>query len=241
MYWTTKRPQERVSNIHHHCHTKHSMYLYRIDDFTKANNRLSSEVAELKVKLQEKETVLAQLERDRKSLADSIEHLRYQVHSYDTDFMAERQSREQLMIENQKLNQQLKEREEQFSKFNNDFTTNKFAQDKLATDNSQLQQQLDQLTNECEQMRRSLQQKDERLTELSDQISTEFQIKETIITENQILKEQLQLKESEIDQLNSNLKTEREQHRMEASRFRERIHMLEQTVDVKQTELLQVR
>ena len=192
------------------------------------------------MKLQEKETVLSQLDRERKSLADTIEHLRHQVHSYDTDFVAERQSREQLIVDNQKLKQQLKEREEQFSKFNDDFTTNKFAQDRLTTDNNQLQQQIDKLTNECEQLRRSQQQKDDRLTQLSNQISTELQIKEHVLAENQTLKDKLELKESEIYRLNTDLDTERQQHRMEADRFRERIHTLEQTVDAQQKDLLQV-
>ena len=192
------------------------------------------------MKLQEKETVLSQMEQERKSLADTIELLQHQVHSYDSDYIAERQSREQLIVDNQKLKQQLKERGEQFSKFKDDFTTNKFAQDKLATDNNQLQQQIDQLANECEQLRRSQQQKDDRLAQLSNQIATELQIKEHMLAENQTFKDRLELKESEIYRLNTNLETEREQHRMEADRFRERIHTLEQTVEAKQNELFQV-
>ena len=85
----------------------------------KANKSLCSEAAELEVKLQVKEMELVQMEQERKSLTDTIEHLQLQVKSYDTDFTNERQAREQLVLDNQKLKQHLKERE-QFSRYNDD-------------------------------------------------------------------------------------------------------------------------
>ena len=214
--------------------------LHRVEDFSKANKRLSSEVAELKVKLQEKETVLAQLDRERKSLNDDIILLKQQVYTYDSDFVVERQSREQLIVENENLKRQLKDREEQFQRFNDNFTTSKFAQDKLSTDYDELQKHADQLKNECEQLKRERQQKDQRLSQLSDQIATELQLKEQVLIENRNLKDELKLKNSEIHRLNADLGSERHHHKTENDRLRDRIQTLEQTVSVKQTELLQV-
>jgi len=165
-------------------------------------NYFSQDYERLKVKLQEKDSALAQMSKD-------MEVLRQQVQAYVIDFEAEHQSREQLVLDNNNLKQQLKEREEQFSKFSDDFTTNKFAQ---ATDNDQLQQQLDQLTNDYEQMRRSQQQKDERLTQLGNQVITELQIKEHVLSENQNLKDKLQMIESKLHVLNTELSVGRQQY-----------------------------
>ena len=146
---------------------------------------------ELKVKLQEKDRALAQREKETKSLSEGMKMLQHQAQSYGK---AERQSREELVVVNQNLKQQLKEREEQFSRFNDELTA---TQHKLATDNNQLQQQIDQLT---EQLRRSQHQKDERL---SNRMTTELQIKEQ---ESQNLRNKLQMKEE--SKLNTQISVE---------------------------------
>ncbi|XP_065914435.1 golgin subfamily A member 6-like protein 7 isoform X2 [Dysidea avara] len=195
---------------------------------------LVNEVTELKVKLQEKDTALAQMMNEKKSWSEDMEVLRCQIHDYGTDFEAERQSREQLVVVSETLRQQLKEREEQFSKFSDEFTTNKFAQERLATDNNQLQQQIDRLYNQCEQLRRSQEQKDERLTQLSNQISAEVQLKESILAENQNLRDELQMKESKFYVSNTAFSIERQQFTTGTDRFS---HSLEEAVDVKQLQL----
>jgi len=219
---------------------KHNtVWLYRIDDLNNVNIRLSSDLAELNAKLQQKETAFSQLDMERKSCVDNIEHLKHQVDCYRNDFDAERNAREQLTMDNQRLKQQLKEREEQFHTFN-DFTTDRFAQERLSRDNDQLQRQIDQITSECEQLKKLQQQKDERLYQLSNQIATELQIKESVVTESQNLRDKLQAKEFEIHQLNNTISMERQQCTTEADRFREHIHSLKQTMDAQQKELLQV-
>ena len=202
-------------------------------DFSKDVERLGNELAELTVKLQEKETVLDQMQRERKTLDEDMKLLREQVNSYDTDFVAEHQSREKLVRDYQKLQQQLKEKEQQLYRFHDYFATNKFAQDELATDNNQLRQQIDQINDECEQLRRSQQQKDDRLTQLSNQITTGLQIKERVLAENQTLRDNLQMKKSEIHRLNTECSFQRQQFTTENDRLKEYIHTLELTVDRK--------
>ena len=202
-------------------------------DFSRDVERLGNELAELKVKLQERETVLDKMQRERKTLDEDMKLLQEQVHSYDTDFVAERQSREKLLRDYQKLQQQLKEKEQQLYRFHNYFATNKCAQDELATDNNQLRQQISQVTNECEQLRRSEQQNHDRLAQLSNRITTELQIKEHVSAENQNLRDNLQMKESEIHRLNTMCSFQRQQFTTENDRLKERIHTLELTVDTK--------
>jgi len=102
------------------------------------------------------------MQRQRKALDEDMQLLQMQVYSYDTDFLAERQSREKLMRDYQKLQHQLQEKEDQLNRFHDYFNTNKSVQDKLTTDNNQLRQQINQWTHECEQLRRSQQQKEDK-------------------------------------------------------------------------------
>ena len=173
------------------------------------------------------------MERERKILDETMQLLREQVHSYDTDFVAERQSREKLVRDYQKLQQQFKEKEQQLCRFHDYFATNKFTQDELVVDSNQLRQQINQVTNECEQLRRSQQQKDDRLTQLSNQITTELQIKGRVLTENQTLRDNLQMKKSEIHRLNTECSFQRQQLTTENDRLKEHIHTLELTVNRK--------
>jgi len=227
---------------------------YRINDITTANNRLSNEVADLKVKLQGKETVLNQMQRERKSLDEDMQLLREQVYSYDNDFVAERHSREELAKENQKLQQQIKEKEEQFRRFNDNFTTNKFTQDNLAIENNQLRQQIEKLNGDVfalqginnqfsmdiERLGQSLQEKDAQIQQFREQIATEVEMKERVNADCCSLRNQLQLKDAEIHQLNAEVNAQRYPLDQEIARLRERVHILEQTIATKQQEILQV-
>ena len=93
--------------------------------------------------IQEKETTMSQMERERNSLKETVEHMRHQIQTYDSDFGAERQSREQLIIDNAKLKQKIKDMEDQFHKIRDDFTTERTARDSLAEKNSKLMAEIE--------------------------------------------------------------------------------------------------
>jgi len=193
-------------------------------------------LAELNVKLQERETTFVQLDRQRQSLADNIEHLKHRIDSDRNGFEVEHNSQEQLPAEdNQKLKQQ---REEQFHTLNDNFTTDRF--ETLSRDSDQLQQQVDQVTSKREQLKGSQQQNDEKLIQHSNQVTTELQITENMPTNSQILRKELQEKELKLQQLSITISSKRQQFTTGANRFREHIHTLKQAVDTQQKELLQV-
>ena len=118
------------------------MYHYRIEDLTNTNTKLNRELGTLKMSVQDKETTLSQLERERNSQKETIELLRQQIQSYGGDFDAERQSREQIAIENSKLNQLVKDMELQFQRIREDYTTERTTRDLVASENKRLKQEL---------------------------------------------------------------------------------------------------
>ena len=123
------------------CH----MYHCRIEDLTNTNMNLNRELGTLKMSVQDKETTLSQLERERNSLKETVELMRQQIQSYDGDFDVERQSREQITIENAKLTQKVKDMELQFQRIREDYTTERTTRDLVASENKRLKQEL----NEC--------------------------------------------------------------------------------------------
>ena len=120
----------------------YKLHHYRIEDLTNTNIRLNRELGTLKVSVQDKETTLSQLERERNSLKDNVELMREQIQSYDSDFVVERQSREQIAIENSKLNQRIKDMDLQFQKIRDDCTIERTTRDLVATENEKLKQEL---------------------------------------------------------------------------------------------------
>ena len=115
---------------------------HRVDNLNDTNARLNREMGALKMAVQEKETTLSQMERERDSMKETIEHMRHQIQSYDSDFGAERQSREQMLIDNTKLKQKIKDMEEHFDKIRDDFTTERTIRDSLAERNIKLKEEI---------------------------------------------------------------------------------------------------
>ena len=124
---------------HHH---------YRIQDLTNTNIRLNRELVTLKVSVQDKETTLSQLERERNSLKEARDLMMQQIQSYGSDFDVERQSREQIAIENYKLKQKIKDMELQFQRIREDFTTERTMRDFVSTENEKLKQELHECKTE---------------------------------------------------------------------------------------------
>lgn len=215
------------------------MIIYFVVD-SKDVQQLSMEVAGFKVKLQEKNALIDELQTEKTTLDDSMLLLREQVNTYDTDFVTERQAREQLVVDNQNLRRQLKEREEQFRISNDRFTTNQCILHDLERENDKLRRQVYQVMEEDEQLRREQQQKDQRLSQLSDQITAELQVKKHVLSENQSLRDELHIKDSQLYELNNKHSLERQQHASETERLKELIYTLEQAADTKHQALLQV-
>ena len=110
--------------------------------------------------VQDKETTLSQLERERNSLKDNVELMREQIQTYDSDFRVERQYREKIAIENSKLNQQIKDMELQFQKIRDGYTIERTTRDLVATENEKLKQELHtcktQLLHQIEELQRKV-------------------------------------------------------------------------------------
>ena len=111
-----------------------------MEELTNAITRLNRELVALKVSVQDKDTALSQLERERNSLREDVEHMRRQIQSYSSDFEAERRSREQITVENGRLNQKIKELELDLTKTRDNFMTERTIKD---LENERLKQDLE--------------------------------------------------------------------------------------------------
>ena len=133
--------------------------------------------------VQEKDTTLLQMKREKKSMNETIEHMKHQIQSYD----AEKQSKEQLITDNAKLKQKIEDMEEQFHKIRDDFTTERTACDSLAAENVRLEEEIEAIK-----------------AELVAEKQSNIQLKEDNIT----LKEQIIQKNKKIRQPDDNMKSE---------------------------------
>ena len=116
---------------------------YRVDDLNDTNVRLNRELGALKMAIQEKETTLSQMKRERHTMSDTIEHMRQQIQLYGSDFDAEKQSKDQIIIDNAKLEQKIKNMKDQFQKIRDDFTTERTVRESLAAENSKLKEEIE--------------------------------------------------------------------------------------------------
>ena len=115
--------------------------------------------------VQKKETTLSQMERERNSLQETIEHMRHQIQSYDSDFDVEKHSKEQIIIDNGKLKQKIKDMEDQFQRIRDDFTTERTTRDSLAAENSKLKEEIEAYKAELVAEKQSVSQlKDDNVT-----------------------------------------------------------------------------
>lgn len=159
--------------------------------------------------VQKKETTLSQMERERKSMNDDIEHLKQQIHLYNDDFDAERNSRTQLTVDNAKLKQQIKDMEVQFQKIRDDFTTKKTAQDLLEAENEGLKTDI----QKCK----------------LDFIA-EKQLKDQLVVDNDTLRRQAAERDDRLHQLNTNLIAVSEEKQQQVAHLTQQIYELEQKV-----------
>ena len=114
-----------------------------MDDLNDTNVRLNRELGALKMSVQEKETTMSQMERERNTLKETIEHMRQQIRLYNSDFDAEKQSNKEIIIDNTKLKQKIKDMEDQFYKIRDNFTTERTARDSLAAANIKLKEEIE--------------------------------------------------------------------------------------------------
>ena len=179
----------------------YTFHYYRIDDLTDTNVKLNRELGALKMAVQEKETTLSQMERERHSLNDNIKLMREQIQLYGSDFNAERHSREEITADNAKLKQQIKDMEAQFQTIRDDFTTERTIRDTLATENDRLKEEIQackaelvekQSNSQDNTLRRQITEKDEQLNQLDANLTAERAEKQRYIEQVTQLTQQIQ-------------------------------------------------
>ena len=131
---------------------------YRVDDLNDTNVRLNRELGALEMAVQEKETTLSQMERERNSLQETIEHMRHQILSIESDFDVEKHSKKQIIIDNGKLKQKIKDMEDQFQKIRDAFTTERTTHDSLTVENSKLKEEIEAYKTELVAEKQSISQ-----------------------------------------------------------------------------------
>ena len=141
--------------------------------------------------MQDKETTLSQLERERNSLKDSVELMRMQIHAYDSDFGAERQSREQIAAENRQFKQKIEEMKAEFQRIRDDFTTERTAHESVATENERLKQEVHEEKQSYATLRRQVVDKDAELQQLSASLLAMRNEKEQLAYQVTLLTQQI--------------------------------------------------
>ena len=147
-------------------------------------------------------------------MENTMDLMKEQLLLYSDDFNAERQSREQILVENSKLKQQIKNTEVQFQKIREDFTTERSTRDLLVAENEKLKKEMHTHKGE---------------------LIGEKQLKSQLLVDIDTLRIQVQEKDGQLCQLNNNLLAEKEEKQQcveQITWLMQQIHVLEQKVVV---------